>query len=91
MSDRDNHGDDQVDLCLALRDLEEPYLRFVRSIAEEAKTPEGSQSIALLMAVKHDHRLSSLVEIAMTVPSDDLDQLLFAAEDFYRQFKLSCG
>ncbi|MEO1019301.1 MAG: hypothetical protein AAFY56_16655 [Pseudomonadota bacterium] len=39
--------------------------------------------IQAFLAWRREPRISSIVDLAMCIASDDLDQLLFAAEDYY--------
>lgn len=75
----------KTNLKLALDDLPEAHLRFIIAIMKEPVEPDGLGAIELLIALRKDARILSLLELAMIISSDDLDQLLFAAEDYYSE------
>ena len=71
------------DLDKALSFVPKDFRQFVLLMAE-APVGEGSKGpIELFMALRQDARLQSLLELAISIDSDDLDQLLFSAEDYY--------
>lgn len=49
---------------------------------ELMKSADGS-TLEDFVAWRKDPRISSLVETARAIDADDLEQLLFAAEDYY--------
>lgn len=79
-----------TDLDKALDGLPENHRRFVHAVVQEPPEVEGSRTLDLFMALKKDARLLSLLELALCISSDDLDQLLFAAEDYYAHAAKGC-
>lgn len=71
------------DLDGALSDFPEDVRQFVLSMVEALVHDGGIGPVELYAALRQDARLQSLLELAISIDSDDLEQLLFAAEDMY--------
>ena len=74
-------SDDCVAFIQSQMDL---HANLAASFVDEITSLGDPDVIQAFLAWRHDPRISSIVDLAMCIASDDLDQLLFAAEDFYQ-------
>jgi len=84
------HAGDEPDLIARICALGESKVGLVETIVDGLHETEGEDLARSITALLKDPRLASLLELAMRVRSDDLDQLLFAAEDYYSELVLGC-
>ncbi|MEL6312469.1 MAG: hypothetical protein AAFU41_16705 [Pseudomonadota bacterium] len=83
-----------TDLDKALEGLSDNHRKLFHALFKESGETEGLltiDTIDLFVALKKDARLLSLIELAMSIDSDDLDQLVFTAEDYYAQAVVTCS
>ncbi len=78
LSDGDRSG-----LITTITKLGELQFGLVAAIAEELSDTNDMSIAKSFLAWRRNPRISSLVEMAMNISTDDLDQLLFLAEDYY--------
>lgn len=58
-------------------------LALIRAFVKEVSGIRDYEAMRTFVAWRRNPRVSSLVEMAMAIDNDDLDQLLFVAEDHY--------
>ena len=79
-------GGDRGDRA-ALHDLLESLtaeeVRLVRVFTQEVVQIADPDVVAAFLKWRQDARVASLMELACQIADDDLDQLLFRAEDYY--------
>ncbi len=56
---------------------------LIEAFVKEAANVRDYDAMRAFIAWRRNPRVSSLIEMAMAINTDDLDQLVFQAEDYY--------